>query len=251
MHSGTERFSVTFDQTQLALIILFLLIGKPGCIVVMDRVRILCQAHGTGVVVTRAKISLRINADAFDLLMRIILLETFFQQVIRRVMRTRQRVEAAVRIDEGDVFIDVAHGFDMRIAFCGTEPQSQRDKLAVLEAHERLVLQQRIHIADDFHIRIQVDATLCVDDIQTGIVRHESPFLDFIGFLHVAVFSYVIVAFVPFDDFVIRTELPPAFDAGFVFFRNRRAAEPTVMDDFRYLRHEFPLSFSFICAALF
>ena len=90
-----------------------------------------------------------------------------------------------------------------------------------------------------------------VDDVQSGEIRNETPLLHIVGFLHVAIFGYVIIAFVPFDDFVIRTEFPPAFDAGFVFFRNRRAAEPTVMDDFRYLRHEFPLSFSFICAALF
>ena len=122
MHSGTERFSVTFDQPQLALIILLLLIGKPRCIVVMDRVRIFGQAHRASVVITRAEISFRIDADAFDLLIGIVLFQTFLQQIIRRVMRTRQGVEAAVRVDEGDDFVDVAHGFDMRIAFCGTEP---------------------------------------------------------------------------------------------------------------------------------
>ena len=118
-------------------------------------------------------------------------------------------------------------------------------KTDLLDAYIARMVQQKIQIFPQLHVRIQIDSTVLIDDLQPSIVRNKRPYAGFVGRFRKGMRLDIEIRFIPFPDLVIRAHLFPRLDAFSDASRQRLSAKPTVMDRLWY--HQV---FSFLWDAL-
>ena len=91
-----------------------------------------------------------------------------------------------------------------------------------------------IHISDDLHISIEIDASVMIQNPESGIVADESIFAGSISLTSVRDCIYIKIAFIPASDFIFRKELLPGRDTFLCTSWERLASEPAIV---YYLLH--------------
>lgn len=115
-----------------------------------------------------------------------------------------------------------------------------------LAAHEVAAGDDVVHRAYHFHVGVEVDAAMLVQDPEAGVVAHEGILPLRVGLGRVGDGVHVEVVLVPLPYLIVRQVSPPRGDAPARQLRERRAPEPAVMD---YLGYHCLVLICSICPA--
>ena len=122
------------------------------------------------------------------------------------------------------------HLLNHRVMRLGSKTKASCYVPVILKPSKRWILQQVIKGAHRFHIRIEVDAALLLNNHQPDVIRQESVFLLLIAHPGVCVSINIEIVLVPFDNLVVRHVLSPACDALLRQLRLLAPAKPAVVD---------------------
>ena len=211
-NSDVDRFHP--EQPELQSVSLL----HPRCHVVMDSTGILGDVHLSGIVVERTEILNGINQQVihaddatFKHLLVVIVQELGYLQCnITRVLSVPAHIVMVV--------VEVHHLRKERMPLPDGHPQSRihiavgvvlRNTFLTLESHVHSVGQDVVHRTYHLHVRIEIDATIMVENPESCIVAHVGILLQPIGFCYIWCLIDVEVALVPFFNLVVWKELLP------------------------------------------
>ena len=96
-------------------------------------------------------------------------------------------------------------------------------------AHKCAIRDDIAHILYYFNIRIEIQASIVIQNPKASIITNKRPFLRLIRFSNIFTAIQIKIVFIPLFDFIIRKILFPATDTFNSNFRQRISAKPTIM----------------------